>query len=74
MQLCVLLELSYHENFWELSSHYWYELCNDYSLVYDFIDANFFRWGGASTSFFKWPSSPNFNKLSCYHAHFGKFC
>ena len=40
--------------------------------VRDFIDADLFCWGGASTLFFKWTPSTNANISSCYYAYFGK--
>ena len=48
------------------------KLLDDRSRVHDFIDADFCRWGGASTLFLKWTPSTIANIFSCYYAHFGK--
>ena len=43
--------------------------------VCDFIDADFFRWGGIATLFLKLTPSTNANIFPCYYyyyAHFGK--
>ena len=61
------LELSHHDSF--RSCHL--KLADD-SHICNFMDADFFHWGGISTLFLEWNPSKNANIFSRYYAYFGK--
>ena len=47
------------------------KLAADRRCVRDFINADFFRWGGISTLFLGWTPSTNANIFSRYYPHLG---